>query len=162
LASGVLLGLASATKVAVLINVPVYFLFLAWLLYEKRAAMPKRELLVSLLAWGLGVGILVASVGLFNYIRFGNPLQTGYGNGLALFDHPLLSGLYGLLLSPGKSLFLYSPIVLLAVPSFALMARQHFAETLASLGIIAVHLLTYASYSVWHGDGTWGPRFMVF
>jgi len=49
----------------------------------------------------------------YNFMRFGSLFQTGYG-GMAVFSTPLLVGLYGLLFSAGKSLFLYAPIVALA------------------------------------------------
>ena len=50
---------------------------------------------------------------LFNWSRFGNPLDTGYmrdaNPGLG---SPMLSGLAGLLFSPSTSVLLYSPFVI--------------------------------------------------
>jgi hypothetical protein len=51
-------------------------------------------------------GLLVMAF--YNQVRFGNPFETGYGEEAGAFTTPLLLGLYGLLLSPGKGLFEYA------------------------------------------------------
>ncbi len=81
--------------------------------------------------WGpmLVCGAVVALFGfgyLFrNFYLFGNPFDTGYpstfnnGKNMLAFDTPLLTGLYGFLLSPGKSVLLFAPpVLLLAIPGF--------------------------------------------
>lgn len=161
-ASGLAVGFGVATKVAEFINVPLLFLYLVWLLYAKRDTLDRRAWIQAIVVWGVSAGAIVAGVGLYNFVRFGNPLQTGYGNGFALFSFPLWQGLYGLLASPGKSLFLYSPIVILALPAFWLLMRQRRMAAVWCLGIIGLHLVTYGVYGVWHGDSAWGPRFMLF
>ena len=105
---------------------------------------------------------MIVVVGAFNFVRFGDPLQTGYSGGLSLFSNPLWVGLYGLLLSPGKGVFLFSPIILLTIPAFWLFARRHAAEA-ALCG--ASRWCTWwctGLYLFWHGDSSWGPRYMVF
>lgn len=161
-AAGLAVGFAAATKIVALINLPVLLCYLVWLLYARRRDLTTRSTLFTLIAWGVGAGGVLALVGAFNYVRFGNALTTGYGGGLSFFTLPLWQGLYGLLASPGKSLFLYSPVVLLAIPAFWLMVRQKGAEAFGCLGIIGAHLLTYGVYTEWHGDSAWGPRFMLF
>ena len=70
----------------------------------------------------------------------------------------LLQGLDGLLLSTGKSLFLYAPIVMLAPPAIVTLWRTRRAEAQLVLAVAAAVLLAAAERPDWHGDPTWGPR----
>src|SRR4029077_12112834 len=66
----------------------------------------------------LASGAIIVTGGLalaaYNCARFGSPLDFGYPSGN--FSVPLLTGLYAMFLSPGRSLFVYSPVLLLAIP----------------------------------------------
>ena len=77
----------------------------------------------------MGSPILVAIllVGAYNAVRFGSPAETGYGETAQAFTTPLYIGLYGLLLSPGKSVFLYAPILLAAIFGWFPLRRRHAA-----------------------------------
>jgi hypothetical protein len=74
----------------------------------------------------------------------------------------LWEGVYGPLLSPGKGLFLYAPILLLlpwALPRFARISRGG-AWLIA--GILAVAVLAHTNtLVVWLGGWAWGPRFLI-
>jgi hypothetical protein len=73
---------------------------------------------------------------------------------------PLWTGLRGLLFSPGKSLFLYSPWLLLAVPGSVLLWRRHGRWAFVFTVFPAVVVVLYGMKLVWHGGG-WGPRYLV-
>lgn len=70
----------------------------------------------------------------------------------------LLQGLDGLLLSTGKSLFLYAPLVALAPPALVWLWRADRARAQLVLAVAAAVLLAAAQLDDWHGDPTWGPR----
>ncbi|MGZ3440785.1 MAG: hypothetical protein ACXVDD_14780, partial [Polyangia bacterium] len=70
----------------------------------------------------------------------------------------LLQGLDGLLLSTGKSIFLYAPLLMLAPPSLVWLWRTHRARAQLVLAVSAGVLLAAAQLDDWHGDPTWGPR----
>ena len=70
----------------------------------------------------------------------------------------LWQGLDGLLLSTGKSVFLYAPIVALAIPALRWMWRARRADAQLFLAVTAAVLLAAARLADWHGDPTWGPR----
>ena len=102
-----------------------------------------------------------------NTVLFGSPLDFGYpvvaegGKRLNSFETPILRGLYGLLLSPGKSIFLYAPLFLFALISIpAMWRRSRFIATLAAL-LPAATLIFYARYSQWEGGYAYGPRYIV-
>jgi hypothetical protein len=73
----------------------------------------------------------------------------------------LWQGLVGFVLAPGKSLFVYAPLTLLAIPSLVRLWRAQRQEAELPLVVIAAVLLATARLDDWHGDPTWGPRRIV-
>jgi hypothetical protein len=108
---------------------------------------------------GFGIGIIPLLV--YNAIAFGNPFEQGYGS--KPFDTPVLAGLYGLLLSPSRGLFVYAPYYAFAVAALALAwrARGEVPARLRALGLVALAtLLLYATYTEWWGGRVFGARFL--
>jgi hypothetical protein len=110
----------------------------------------------------------IAALLTYNYVRFGNWLETGYG---LLFAHHeksafVLEGytehLAALLVSPYRGLLIYSPIIVAAVAGTWLIPRgapKILAWT--ALAVFAVSLLFFAAYHFWAGGHSWGPRFLA-
>jgi hypothetical protein len=92
---------------------------------------------------------------------FGYPPAAEGGRRLNTFETPLTTGLFGLLLSPGKSLFLFAPPLLLAVPGLWLLARKDRALALLAMAMPAVYLIFFARYTQWEGGYCFGPRYLV-
>jgi len=161
--AGAALGLALLARASNAVVAPVFGLYLlascwpsrplAWRRWVARAWQPILAFMVPLV---LGALIVAA----YNLLRYGNPLQTGY-HPLETFSTPFFTGLAGLLFSPGKSLFLYSPILVLSVAAFPAFFRRCREEALLVGGVLAAHVLLYAPWFVWHGGHCWGPRFLV-
>jgi hypothetical protein len=89
-------------------------------------------------------------------------IWTGWSSGLAggWLDFPLWAGIYGLLFSPGKGLFLYVPALLLSIAGAVAFLRRHRTGAVLFLAVPATYVLFYGSKGVWHGGG-WGPRYLV-
>jgi hypothetical protein len=108
---------------------------------------------------GFGIGIIPLLV--YNAVAFGNPFEQGYGS--KPFDTPVLTGLYGLLLSPSRGLFVYAPYLLFAVAALVLAWRAsgEVAARLRALGLVALAtLVLYATYTEWWGGRVFGARFL--
>ena len=111
-------------------------------------------------------GIIVAAVaglGIFNWLRFGSPLNFGYG-GVDRFEFSgwsILQGLVGLLLSPGRSIFVYSPILLLALPGAFLFMKKETVLTTACLVMVISYTLALSCWRGWHGGLAWGARSLL-
>lgn len=108
-----------------------------------------------------GVVIGALPLALYDQIAFGSPFEQGYG--LKPFITPPLEGLYGLLLSPSRGLFVYEPWTLAALASFVLAWRRSgpVTERLRTLSITWVlFLIGYALYAEWWGGRVFGPRFL--
>jgi hypothetical protein len=70
----------------------------------------------------------------------------------------LVQGLDGLILSTGKSLWLYAPPLFLLPPALVWLWRTRRAEAQLVLVVTAAVLVAAAHLADWHGDPTWGPR----
>jgi hypothetical protein len=95
----------------------------------------------------------------FNYIRFGSIWNFGYAS--ERFGGPFFKNLEGVLFSPGRSPFVYSPILLLAIPGAWLLSRKERILTLLCLMIIAAYIFTVARVFNWAGGTSWGSRLLT-
>ena len=95
-----------------------------------------------------------------NWIRWGTPVNAGYAG--EPFSEPFLVGLHGILFSAGKSIFLYSPPLILGVIALIRYARTgrgswdywFFAAVLGS------EILLYSCWWDWSGEDCWAVRFL--
>jgi hypothetical protein len=108
--------------------------------------------LVPLLAWG-------AVFGWFNLTRTGGILDTGRSDPELTLAAPLNA--LGFMVSPGKSLLLYSPVVILGLLGLRPMWRERPRVTRAVVGAFLGGLVVVAVLKFW-SDETWGPRYIVW
>jgi hypothetical protein len=132
---------------------------------------PPRARLGRAVGWAIaaGVGLLpfLIGVGMYNFVRFGSVVETGYGQalreglGVGVFDTPLQVGLPAMLFSPGKGVFVFNPLLILTVPGvFALWRSDRRLAAIVALTFFA-SVLFHCRYTVWSGDLTWGTRFLA-
>ena len=117
----------------------------------------RRAFLRAVAGFGIGVIPLL----LYNAIAFGDAFEQGYG--AKPFGTAILTGLYGLLLSPSRGLFVYAPYLAFAVAGLVLAWRRRgqVAARLRGLGLAALAtLLLYATYAEWWGGRVFGARFL--
>ncbi len=108
-----------------------------------------------------GVALMPAVIVTAGYdtLRYGAPWRTGYF--FATFNHPLVAGLYGLLLSPAAGLFIYVPLLPLALVGLFLTMRRLPLLASTALVLLAVRILVYAVWFGWSAYWVWGPRYLV-
>jgi hypothetical protein len=157
--AGILLGAMIWARPAHLIATPVFLIALLVRNGER--------------GWRV-VGILGAVVAVFglaylwrNHYLFGDPFDFGYpsvsdgGKNMNSFDTPLLTGLRGFLISPGKSVFLFAPPILLAIAGLRKLARLDRGLAVVAGALPVVYLLFYATFTQWEGGFCVGPRYLV-
>lgn len=76
-------------------------------------------------------------------------------------DGDLWVGITGLLFSPGKSLFVYAPLLVLSVATFPKFWRKYRAEAVLVLFVAGGSLMLHAKMRSWYGSWGWGPRLFV-
>jgi len=110
---------------------------------------------------GLAAALLAGALlhGADAWIRLGSPFATGYGR--EGFTFHTFEGLHGLLASPGRSVFVYAPILLLALPGLPMLWRTSRAAAAGVAAGTLAMLLLIASWWGWWGGICWGPRLML-
>jgi hypothetical protein len=115
-----------------------------------------------LLASGLGVAGWLA----YNTVRFGTPFfffaklpQEGDPAGSVLAN-PVV-GFLGLVLSPGKSIFLYSPPLVLGILGLRGLWRKDRVLALVLVTASTIQLGFVSSLRFFGSDWAWGPRYLV-
>ncbi len=133
----------------------------AWPLSPDRVRARINDRLIQTIWLGLLVGVgLVFAV---NVLRYGNPLDTGRDitSGVSpVFGNPII-GLTGLLLSPAKSIFLYSPTVVIAALGVWRLVQRDADPFSPIPACLAIHLLLISCFRFWAGEWAWGPRYLV-
>jgi hypothetical protein len=125
-----------------------------------------RESSLRFLFFLAGITIAVVLWFVYNDVRFGSYFQTGKFRRLEshmyppLFGSPL-SGFLTLLISPGKSVFLYSPPIILAVWGMRYLRRRAPQVAFAIIGASTMLVLFISCISFKGGDWCWGPRYLV-
>ena len=77
---------------------------------------------------------------------------------------PLHEGFLGALFKPEKSIFLFDPLLVLALLLLVLLWKRLEVEVrayaVASLLLLIAYLCLYARYTYWAGDFSWGDRYV--
>lgn len=116
-----------------------------------------RRRIVVFSALPVFAALLVAA---YNF-RIFNVLAGAY----VKFDHfstPLLTGLAGLLFSPNRGLFIFTPIMVFACWGAVQVWRRPAPPWLRYLTIgLLSHLVLYAKFDEWWAGYTFGPRYLT-
>ena len=148
LAAAAAVQLRSDSLFTVWIGLLAVPLFVPW-----RAIFERRAILMA--------GVPMASSALllvwYDELRYHKVLAS-YGGS---FSTPLGFGLHGLLLDPGKSIFVFDSLTLLGVAGLgALLGRDRPLAALYLL-LIVPRTIFFAKWSSWGGGWAWGPRFLL-
>lgn len=119
----------------------------------------------------MSLSIGAAFVLLYNYYRFGNPLETGYSLAWSMafsdkFDFWSFSGFpeafFGFLFSPGKGLIFFSTTIVIALFGIKTFWKKQRLMIYAILLIMAAYLIIFSLNFAWHGS-IWshGPRYIL-
>lgn len=146
---------------------------LAYLAFVIVQTHPRAER-ASEIAKGFGVFLLPAFVFLalqsfYAAARFGSPVVGLAGTkvnpiewiAMLLSQSKPIEAITGLLFSPDKSVFLYSPPALLVLFALPQWMRKQKGEALLFLSIIVIEIIAVISRPDWDGGTWWGPRYLV-
>ena len=115
----------------------------------------------------LGLPSVLLSIG-WNFYYFGTFLLGGYSTQTNLYSFTadqFVRSFLGILVSPSRGFFIFSPVMLFAIPGAFQVFKSRSGrdeKLLLCLTIASVTLfLNYCFFSVWWGGWTFGSRFMV-
>lgn len=168
--TGVFLGLANWTRVdspfftVGIIGAMTVLGALRFAREESQARVDRRSPWFDVfLAGSLAFGAWIA-LQTFNTLRFGGgDITSGYGDQAERVDFstPLLIGLHGLLMSPGKGLFFFSPALLLGVWGwFRIPCHLRWVRWTAVAAFLPF-FVAMVKWQNWDGGWCWGPRHVV-
>ncbi|HEY6946112.1 MAG TPA: hypothetical protein VI431_13305 [Candidatus Acidoferrum sp.] len=106
---------------------------------------------------GSGLGLLCYCV--YNFVRFGNPLNFGPANPFSMALIP--EGFAGQLFSPGAGIIWYCPPVIMAVLGFSKAAKVRMMEAFLIASVFGAFLLLHSAVPYWEGGWSWGPRYLL-
>lgn len=147
--AGAAFGMAMLVRPQFVVLAPALVAYLL-IAHGRRAAM------LALPSLGVALALVMA----YNYVRFGSVTDTGY-QGHEGFTYPVLKGTAKLLFNPAKSLLLFAPATLLIPAAFIDGWRSRRAVTALLAVIFLVTFVMSATWSSWEGGWSWGPRLLL-
>ena len=164
LAAALLLAIMGVIKVTSLVFAPA---FVIAVLAERAMPSGSRYKVAMALTIAIAVATL-AHLG-WNQYRFGSPFDFGYDWSETIPAPPprtfLLSdmprGLLVLLASPGKSMLLWAPILVLSALSVTHMVKRDRVLTIGIAAAFLIGVTFYAAYLFPEGGYAHGPRHLV-
>jgi hypothetical protein len=161
--AGVLLGFSLFAHPASAIVIPA---FVTYTIFSMRR---NKKSLVTFLVM---LGVVISFAGLVNYWRFGLFTEFGYGKSASLSNHNGWEGLVGLLISPGKGIIFYFPIVILLPLAIRYMYREDRGLSVLFIYVIFAYWLFFGTddwagngqgflTTSWAGNVGWGPRYLL-
>ncbi|MBL4688686.1 MAG: hypothetical protein JKY37_29125 [Nannocystaceae bacterium] len=152
-----LVGLSVHTHVLNVLAVPAYLVWLGLALRSRQEFNRHRTTMVlALLAGSVGLAML----GVSNHLRFGSPWETGRFAHYSHFVWPG-EGVLAMLVAPGRSIFVYSPALLLAALGVRALARRHRSVLAFIVTMVALRRIFVGARSDWWGGWAIGPRFLL-
>ena len=124
-----------------------------WLALEGQSKRPVKLLTVVFPSL-----FLLALLFLYNFHYWGAPVKGGYKTtGFQLSP----SGLLGLLLSPGRGLLVFCPVLALSIPGWYFISRHSKTQAVFLLLTAGPLYCLYGFWKFWWGGWSWGPRFLL-
>ena len=162
LSAGICFALLLLIRPQAVVAIPALAIYGGFILWRRRRASPASESLVRGIAPVLipAAAAAVADV-ILDQAKFGVWTRLGSHIHPPRFGFPSLTALHGFLLSPGDSMFLFTPLLLLLPWTMRELFRKHPAEAAAAALLSLSYLVFYTSFRVWHG--LWsaiGPRYL--
>jgi hypothetical protein len=175
----VALGLNLLTRVTTGIDViaaGVFLLLVLWFEQVRGGELWRRILGYSKVAIPVYAAFALLER-FYNYYRFGSFTQSYlpiFAREMKAQDPtlpanfpwstPLHEGVLGALFKPEKSIFLFDPLILLAMALIVILWKRlegvQRAYVVSSLLLLAGYVCFYARYAYWAGDFAWGDRYV--
>jgi hypothetical protein len=156
--AGLFFAFGVLTKFSAILFLPLYILF--YIGNVRHESSEDRSIRAGVICW-LIVPALVALIltGCINYGLRGSFLRTAYEG--SDFTTNIFTGAYGSLVSVGRGLFLYNPVLLVSLMFFPRCFRRKRRIGLFILVFFLLQLYLYGKFWTWHAGWTLGSRFLL-
>lgn len=151
-----ILAIATTVKSASIAVIPVFILLVMVDLLRERQRHRRLLLLVGITAIIIMLfGVLITA----NRSAAASLPLIQYVSGFTLTQ--MLTTIYGMLLSPGKGIIFYMPVIIAAWMAIARARNDRHLYLGFSVIVPLAVIISYGNNSSWYGGQVWGPRFLV-
>jgi hypothetical protein len=136
----------------------------AFFAIQRRSGDGSRARFTAVAICGAAVALSFALLQFVNHSRYGGvDLTSGYADQSegVKFSTPILVGLHGLIASPGKGLFFFSPGLIIGIWGWCVGGPRIRAAALCALAAWLPFFIAMAMWQNWDGGWCWGPRHIV-
>lgn len=153
--AGLLTGILVWNRPTNIVFAVAISIFVLW--KHRRAALP----------FFFPAGIVALLFAWYSSSFYGSILALGQGQPLTWFSGSVIPNIFGLLFSPGRGLFVYTPLFLLAFPALARLYKKKsdlsYSDHLILLLFFSLipFLLIYSKWSVWWGGNVYSYRIIT-
>ncbi len=113
----------------------------------------------------LGAALPAILHGIYAWTYWGSPFSSAQPIGISGFSGNFLQGLAGILVSPSRGLFVFSPVFLLALPALVTALRPSSGPDRALPRALAwgvlLTILIYSLWPIWWGGHSFGYRLLL-
>jgi len=163
LGAGFFLGLAVATHVTAMLFAPFLFLYALAPDLKPRFRLSRR-LAAGGACFASGMCVIGVLFAYYNYVRFGSILESGRTLSFAHYGAEMIvwpwHGLNYLLVSGGKGLVWYCPVILAGLLAWRTFHRRHAFLAKILVAAIVFRVLFFASV-FWRCGFCLGPRYLL-
>ena len=169
--SGLFAAASVLTKFYSVIGIGIISLYLLRVVFDgsakiqiQNSQIARRLSLIAFYVTPIFIGIALL-IG-FNYLRYGTLFDQTYSDMYSqnsLFDFRIvhvIARAFNLLISPGKGLLIFAPILFLGFSGFKEFFRTHRDEAALCALVSMTFFLFFSCFIYWHGDWSWGPRYL--
>jgi len=138
-----------------------FAVWVAPVLLGRLRSLPRAEKIRELAALAAPVAIVLAAHMVSNWVRWERVLFSPMTDEQSRFPYAFWYAAWGFLLSPGFSIFAFSPLLLLLPWAFPGFFRRHPDEARMTLVVFGSFVLVFSFYDGW--TGLWaapGPRYL--
>ena len=152
-------ALLVAIKIVFVVLLPIFAAF-AWIERTKdKEAKRTFSRLFDFCIFLIPVGLLLAAA---NYLRFGNPLETGYGSEASSFSWFFFQrDWFDYLFSTQRGIIPFNPILLFALPGWFLVPLEHRKFAKLCFGLLVTWFLVMCFWKSYQGGWCWGNRLLL-
>jgi hypothetical protein len=155
------LSLGGAALGALVLAKPANLLVAPWFAaYALPAEQARGRRGASTFAFFAPLAVAVSFLGLYNHLRFGNALDTGFDFQRETFSQPLGHGMAKMLASPSYGVIVFWPASLLLWLGAKTFFERLWREGALIVGVVLTLWLLYARWWAYWGVH-WGPRLLV-
>lgn len=164
--AGIFTGSCLLTKLYTVLLFPAFFIYLCYIIYQNHKDRTLRCGGIFIVGFIIPVSLFL----LYNYVRFGNVLQTGYseqGTEGTTSTELIFNVYYGIatiqkiLLSTGKGVLVFNPMLILSFFGIRKLYVKNKGLFLFYVSACIPYVVFFTFSTHWASFGAWGARYFV-